>query len=94
MSFSLRTEYKKYPLYDTNAKCIVAPFSHYDTTFNMSYMKNIQISIDKEEDFNDQSDYLKSFNTITYALLIISHVAQIMKLMSDFTFNVRIPLHF
>ena len=68
MSFSLRTEYKKYPLYDsndTNAKCIVGPFSHYDTTFNMSYMKNIQISIDRQEDFNDQSDSLKSFNTIT-----------------------------
>ena len=94
LSFSLRTEYKKYPLYDTNAKCIVAPFSNYDTTFHMSYMKNIQISIDREEDFNDQSGSLKSFNTITYALLIISHVAQIMKLVSDFTFNICIPLHF
>ena len=38
---------------------------HIDTTFNMSYMKNTQISIDREEDFNDQSDSLKSFNTIT-----------------------------
>ena len=28
-------------------------------------MIKIQISIDGEEDFNDQSDYLKSFNTIT-----------------------------
>ena len=78
----------------SKAAVIVAPFSHYDTTFNLSYMKNIQISIDREEDFNDQSDSLKSFNTTTYALLIISHVAQIMKLMSDFTFNICIPFHF
>ena len=50
---SYRLIQKISPLYDTNAKCIVAPFSHYDTTFNMSYMKNIQISIDRQESLNE-----------------------------------------
>ena len=89
LSFSLRTEYKKYPLHDTNAKCIVAPFSNYGTTFHMSYIKNIQISIDREEDFNDQSGSLKSFNTITYLCTPYNQPC-----CTNYEINIRIPLHF
>ena len=65
MYFSLRTEYKKDIPYTILMPNVLLGRFHVDTVFNMSYMKNIQISIDREEDFNEQSDSLKSFNTIT-----------------------------